>query len=297
VTTVADEIPLDSDLGTPDEPTDVGPPARTGVTIIRRCADRLALDVFVPLLTEHLGMHRTDAAMACACPAGIFVDNVPRAAAERLAAALRASGEDCAVVPAVSIAPLPVRQPVRAARLGRDGLALVDPRGRQWVEPWSDGLALAMGAVEVPATTSRRVWSPRPVWSGQDQDSPLWRSEEATRGGSSSWSVTKTAAEAVVDLVFADPLRCYRIEARAFDYRLLGEQQQPGSDANFLTLIRWLVHAMPQACANFDAEELLRSGRVPRERLSEQSFDAILHWLINLAPHKAKAEEPIPRPE
>ena len=86
----------------------------------------------------------------------------------------------------------------------------------------------------------------------------------------------------MVDIVFLDKLRRYRIEAREFDHSVLGDQRQPGSEANIRTLARRFVHAAPHVQTNFDKTRLTEAGHTDIPTRSPHGLDDIVHWLINL---------------
>jgi hypothetical protein len=259
------------------EPDGAQPRARVGATVMRRRGGEIDAPTVASILVKRLGIPKLDALEACTRGGGILADNVDPAAAEGLAADLKALGEDCIVVPAGEIVTLSGRRAVHAAHLTHTEAAFVDADGHATEAPWSQGVALVAGAVGVMETELEEhpvsVWRERINLVGL----PVPRSE--------AWEVTKTETEELVDVVFTAPLRWYRINARQFDFSILGQQEQPGSDANIHTLARWLVYAMPHVRTNFDNEQLLKTGQLPLETYPEHHFRNVLSWLTNLALH------------
>lgn len=242
---------------------------RTGATIIRKRWGRLSLEVFAPLLMEYGRLHKPDATNACGRGGGILADNIEINAAEALAEALRAHGEDCFVVPAAHLVALPRERPIRAARLTRDGVALRDAAGHSESGPWKKGIVLAMAHVSVTTTTTKR--SPSSVVS-----------HRAGPAGGGIATKRSSDTRTLADMVFLGKLRRYRISAPAFDYSILRDQLQPRSEDNILALVRQFLGAAPHLRTNFDAQQLASSGETEIPTHSTREFDDVVHWLINL---------------
>ena len=254
---------------------------RDGVTVIRRKGEPLNIQIFAPILMQDLGMLKADATHACARQDGLFLDNIDAAAAQTIADALHARGEECLIVPASEIVPLPANRPVHSAELHRDGVILTDAAGQTVQESWGSGLAVAAGHVVVEVEELKLVHR---SLLNQQIATPVrgWRSGPGPQ--EDMFLRTGPQSEPLISLVFADLSHCYRIYARAFDYEALGDQLKEDSAENFLTLARWLLYAMPRSRTNIDAPALEQTGTTALPQYpSEVAFHGVTHWLINLA--------------
>ena len=250
---------------------------RDGVTIIRRKSGNLNLEVFAPILIQDLGMPKADATHACARPDGLFLDNIAPSAAQAIADALHAHGEDCLVVPASEIVPLPASRPVHSATLHKDGVTFTDAAGKTAEESWNSGLAVAVGHVVVEVEELKQVHRSLINQQFTSRGVPVGPQKEL-------FLRTGPQTEPLISVVFADLSRAYRIYARAFDYEALGDQRKEDSADNFMTLARWLLFAMPHSRTNIDAPALEQTGTTALpEYPSEVVFHGVTHWLINLA--------------
>ena len=257
---------------------------RTGATIIQSECGRLDIELFPPLLMEYAGMHKPDATRACASEGGLLVDNVDCDVAETLAEVLKAHGEDCFVVPAADVIPLPRERQTHAARLTPSDLGPVDAAGRVEAAPWEKAIALAMGQVAVVDT---RVKSADGVLSHRLSAATRMGGVGVVAAGIGSspgrkTTVKRSRSQVLMDIVFLGKLRRYRIESREFDYKILGDQRQPGSEANIRALARCFLRAAPGMRTNFDAKRLMATGAASIPRYSECDFDETVHWLINM---------------
>jgi len=127
---------------------------RDGATLIRERSGRLELETFVPLVAQHTGLHRSEAAKVCQAGHGILVDNIETAVAQALAADLNAHDEKCFIIPAAAVIALPRAKPIHGLRLLKAELHLVDAAGHVEVVPWDKLLILAAAHVPVEKTTS-----------------------------------------------------------------------------------------------------------------------------------------------
>ena len=279
---------LDSDLEDflEDKPRD-------GSTVVRRRAGRLDLETFAPLFAQALGIYKGDATKLCMQDDPILLDNVEPAKARAVADALTAHGEDCFIVPAADVVPLPRRKPTHALKLTQEEIGFVDAAGGVDSIAWSQAIVLVAGHVPVATTTKKaapgmglgRKISGVAAMGDLVAPGASVLIQNAMDGGASLKTVTTSNAHTWVDLVFLKPLRRFRIDGREFDYSLLGEQRQPGSEANILTLIRWLLCYLPPVRTNIDAEQLKHTGRTALPTYSDHGFNHAVRWLINLVRH------------
>jgi hypothetical protein len=94
--------------------------------------------------------------------------------------------------------------------------------------------------------------------------------------------VKSSALHQLMDLVTADAQAHFRIDAKHFDYSILGDQLQAGSLGNILTLARWLLHYAPHVRTNLEVEKLLKTGTAPLPSHSGHGISDVAQWLLNL---------------
>ena len=268
----------------PDDSTDAPVAA---AAILRARWGQLPLEPFAQILVDLAGLVKADATAACAHGRGILVQGIPEAAAHETVAALKSHGEEAWVVAEQSLAPrLPWRQ-VHSAHFGHAGARFVDAAGHAEEVQWSDALALAFARVRLHDSSS-----------GIKPKSPLMRDGFGAAmavgvGGvmvvnSDDFRPPVTAprtgqVRTFVEMVFAGHPHRLRIDGHEFDYSILGDQLQPGADANIQTLARWLLHAAPHMRTNVDSQALIQTGRVRLTEVHEHLIDDLMQWLANLA--------------
>jgi len=257
---------------------------RVGVTILRRRNTRLDLETFAPLFVRHLQAPKFEATRLCQLPHGMLLDNIDAALAEAIAAELRSLGEDCVVVPAAKIISLPRPHPVHAMQLSKTGMAVRSATEDWYSLRWEDLTCLAMGQVaveEVKRTTqgmlTRRITSPSAMGG-------VGVGTMATAlTPHSNVSVSKSSTQhQLLDFVSLMPLAYCRIDARHFDYSILGDQLQSGSTANVMTLARWLLAYAPQMNSNIDVDRLKQTGMTGMPHVDQHGLTEIAGWLANV---------------
>lgn len=259
---------------------------RDGASLLRRRSGRLPLETFAPLFVELLGVIKADATGLCQQESGVLLDNVDPGLAEQVAAALRQRDEDCLVIPAAEVTVLPRPQPVHALRFTKSGLAFGDATGHATPLAWEELTALAVAHVAVEETKRKSTGS---VLTRNLGAAGAFGGVTgvALAGGFSAGAGTKlvksSATHQFLDLVAADGPLYFRVDARQFDYRVLGNQLQPGSLANLLTLTRWLLTYAPGLLTNLDAEELKRTGTTHLANHTVHGLTEVSQWLLNLA--------------
>ncbi len=260
---------------------------RTGATVIRKSSGPLDLGVFPHLLMEHLGMLKPDAVRTVRGEGGILVDNVDPGEAERLAAALRANGEDCLVVPAAEVIDVPRPQPIHSVKLTNADMGPVNAAGRQEAAPWEYARVLVLGHVEVERSQTKST-DTNPLSRRMPYARTLGVAggvvARALDGGGARSKTTKTSStRTFLEVVFDEPIRRYRVDSRAFDYSVLGDQLQPNSEENVQNFARWLLHCAPRMRVNVDREKLMATGKVAIDSCSAHGFDDVVRWIVNLS--------------
>ena len=266
---------------------------RDGSTLIRRRAGRLDLETFAPLFAQSLGIYKGDATKLCMQEDPLLLDNIEPPKAQAVMEALAAHGEDCFIIPAADLVPLPRRKPAHALKLTQEEIGFVDAAGGVESVPWGQAIVLVAGHVPFTTTDRKAVvgfgllgrklnYGAAAAGLGAGAAVLL---QNAIDGGAPVQTVTTSSAHTWVDLVFLKPLRRFRIDGREFDYTLLGDQRQPASEANILTLVRWLLHYLPPVRTNMDTEQLEHTGRTSLPTYSDHGFNHTVRWLINLVRH------------
>lgn len=253
---------------------------REGATIVRLREGQLDLQTFPPLLMHYLGLYRGDAIRTCAQGKGIIVDNVDVGVAEGLAEAFRAHGEDCFVIPAAFLVPLPPARPVHSARPTETDLQPVDSAGRVHSAPWDKAIVLAAAHVAVETVSTRWVPGRRGVCAAMLGG--MAGAVIAHGIGGERKTTSHSTLHTLVNLVYLGKLRRYRIDSREFDYRLLGKHVQPSSEGNIRTLLQWLLPRVPRARTNLDRHGLLTGAPRAIPTMTEHALEDTVQWLINL---------------
>lgn len=265
---------------------------RTGATILRVRNTRLDLETFTPLFVQHLQVPKFEATRLCQLDSGTLLDNIDPGLAERIAADLRAHGEECVVVPAVKIVKLPRPHLICAMQFHQTGVE-VRGAGEDWHHiRWEDLSCLAMGqvAVEEVKRTSRSLLTRRITSPGYLAGDPISTIASASVPRSNV-SVSKSSSQhQLVEIVSLLPLAYCRLDARHFDYSILGDQRQDGSTANVLTLARWLLHYASHMRCNIDAEQLKQTGKTVMPGTDQHGLMEVSEWLANLAQFSEAAE-------
>jgi hypothetical protein len=275
---------------TEEEEPDPRPRQRTGASVLRLRSGRLDVATIAPLLVQHLGMSRFEAATLCAHGSGIFVDNIDLTPAQALAEAMQQRGEPCFTVSAAELVPLPRAVPIHAAHLTAGDLGPLDTVGRQEKAPWDKAVALALAEVAVveqqrPGATGGGSRPGRAVVAGAVGlgTASYLASKIGSATAGPAHTTSKPAQRVWLDLVFLHPLRRYRIDSSQFDYSVLGKQLATTGAANIQTLARWFLTYAPQMRTNLNAKALQRLGQVPLARMNAKTLNETVHWLLNLA--------------
>lgn len=262
---------------------------RDGATVIRERAGRLDLETFAPLVAQHTGLHRAEAAKICQAGHGVLVDNIDVSAAEALAAALHAHGEPCFVIPAAFLIPLPRAKAIHGLRLLKRELQLVDAAGHVQTVPWDKLLLLAAAHVPVERTVQRsapdnlftRRVSYGAVALGGAAGAAIAAAGSAVTSGPRARQ--SSALHTLANIVALHPLRRFEFDGRELDYSVLGEQVQPSSEANARLILRWLLTVAPHLRCNLEADQMRAGIEAPLPVHTRHDLDATVHWMINLA--------------
>lgn len=261
---------------------------RTGSTILRLKSGRLDLEVFPRVFVNRLGLLKSEATKLCQQESGILADNSEPKLAEALADDLRELGEECVTMPSADLIMLPRPYPVHAARLTRSGLCL---RGtsEEWRQvAWEELAVVALGNVafeeqhtrSTDSLLTRRI---TPISAMGGVGGAVGAAMAATGALQSRTSTTKSSQlHQLLDVVGASGEQYYRIDARHFDYSILGDQRGNSSTANILTFCRLLLSYAPKAWTNLNTIQLQQTGACPIPSHSLHGLADIAKWLLNL---------------
>jgi len=264
---------------------------RDGVTILRRRCGRLDLETFTPIFVYDGGLPKVEATALCQHAGGILLDNIEFDRAEKLVAALNQAGEDCFTVPAAEIIELPREVQVHRARITREHVDFVDITEKFERALWAKTVVLTMGRVTLVA--EKTVTTAKSAFTRKIGGVAMLGPTGAALGAAMSPVLTSktkrsSSLHTIVDIVALAGLRRFRIDGRSFDYTILGDTVQPGSEANVRLLVRWFLQQAPHAMTNFDAAELVSKGDTDIPAYDERGFDAVSHWALNMIKLRAR---------
>jgi hypothetical protein len=259
---------------------------RDGFSVLRLRLGRLPLEIFAPIFVDLLRLIRADATRLCQQESGLLFDNIERGLAEQVAKTLQAQGEDCLVVPAAELLTLERPRPVNSLQFTKAGLALADSAGQELQVGWNEIATLALAQVPVETvqtkTSSNRLMTKVAIGFAVGGLAGA-AATAALNPAISTRTVKSSTTHLFLDLASTDGSLYFRIDARQFDYRVLGDQLQPSNAANILTLTRWLLTYMPTLRTNIDAEGLKATGATRLGEHSPHGLTQVSQWLLNLA--------------
>jgi hypothetical protein len=223
---------------------------------------------------------------------GVIAESLPAADADTLAAELTAAGQASLAAPTslLEVPPEPVL--VAKAELSGDGFDILSARANAAPErlSWTRLSALCAAGLEI--RTSKTVTETAPMEMGEKAvrlgltmatGIPMMGSKKEVK------RVVETRDRALLlDLLFLGPSRRLRIEARAFDYSLLGPKMAYGAEINFLVLLEDLAARAPGALRGKGTRAML--ARRPAGDSRYESIDDLEReerWLLTIAALRA----------
>ena len=223
---------------------------------------------------------------------GIIVESMPGADAEALANELTAAQQAALAVPSSLLEAPPPEILAAKAELSGDGFDLVAGRANAAPERLSWTRLAAICAAGLEVRTSKTVTETTPMELGEKAvrlgltmatGIPLMGSKKEVK------RVVETRDRALmVDLLFLNPVRRLRIDARAFDYSLLGPKMGHAAEVNFSVLLLELVARAPAALRGKGTRAFLNkrpAGESRYESLADLEREE--RWLLTLAVLKA----------
>jgi hypothetical protein len=223
---------------------------------------------------------------------GVVAESLPAADADSLAAELTAAGQAAVAVPSTLLEPPPPPVQVTKAELSGDGFDVVS--GRANAEPerlsWTRMAALCAAGLDV--RTSKTVTETAPMELGEKAvrlgltmatGIPLMGSKKEVK------RVIETRDRALMlDMIFLEPARRLRIDARAFDYSLLGPKMAHAAEVNFSVLLEELASRAPRALRGKGTRAFLNKRPAGESRYeSLDDLEREERWLLTLAALKA----------
>jgi hypothetical protein len=270
---------------------------RDGFSVLRLRLGRLSVEIFAPIFVNVLGLIRADATRLCQQESGVLFDNIERELAEQVAQTLQAQGEDCFVIPAAELITIQRPRPINSMQFTKAGLALGDSVGEQVQVGWEELAALALA--QVPIETVKTKTSTNALMANVGIGFAVGglagaAAAAALNPATTTRTTRSSSTHQFLDLVSRDGSLYFRIDARQFNYQILGDQLKPSNARNILTLTRWLLTYMPKLCTNLDAEALKATGATRLEEHSPHGLTQVSQWLLNLAKF---GKQPLPPQE
>jgi hypothetical protein len=219
---------------------------------------------------------------------GVVAEGEEAQSAHTLAALLTEKGQAAVAAPSSLLESPAAAVVALKAELGREGFELTAAKGEGEPErlPWSRLSVICAAAFEVRQSrvvtgTTPTEMTERAVRLGLTMVTglPLMKSKTQTK------TVVESKDRALqLDLLFIEPPRRVRIDARAFDYSLLGGAMGYGAEANFLALLSELAARAPQALLGQGTRALL--SKAPASQSLYESLEDLEReerWLLSLS--------------
>ena len=223
---------------------------------------------------------------------GLVAESLPAAEAEELASGLTAAGQAALAAPSTLLESPPPPVLVKKAELSGDGFDVVSGRANALPErlSWSRLSVLCAGRLEVRSSTTvtetvSADLGEQAVRLGLSMATglPLLKGKKEVKR-----TVETRDHVLTLDLLFLEPSRRLRVDARAFDYSLLGGTMGYGAEAYFLALVSELAGRAPRALRGKGTRALLArrpAGEALYESLADLESEE--RWLLTLAALRA----------
>jgi hypothetical protein len=223
---------------------------------------------------------------------GVIAESLPAEVAEKLAAELTSADQAALAAPTSLLESPPPPVLVVKAEFSGDGFDVVSGRANAAPErlSWTRLSALCAAGLEV--RTSKTVTETAPMEMGEKAvrlgltmatGIPMMGSKKEVK------RVVETKDRTLMlDIVFLGPARRLRVDARAFDYSLLGPKMGYGAEVNFLALLAELVARAPGALRGKGTRALLnRRPAAESQYESLEDLEREERWLLTLAALRA----------
>lgn len=246
-------------------------------------------------LAAHRGIPYLDAVKDTKPMWGIVAEAVEEGEANALIAALSAAGIESFAVPAGAVVPLPEPVELRAAAFDANGFAAAPqkrhptdaefPKPRAY--PWRR-LAVIAGAVYKKTTRHVTTEKQGPSMTEKAAKIGIMMATGLPLPSRKTQEVTKVVQdveqEAVLDLVFRDPIERLRINAARFDFAALGERRALNALSNYRIFLSDLAAMAPGAVQSRGTQIMVLNEPLNRMGYeTPEDADRELRWLTTLA--------------
>ncbi|MBI3564319.1 MAG: hypothetical protein HY079_03885 [Elusimicrobia bacterium] len=261
--------------------------------VLVRDPERFSPPAVAAVLGRRAGAPALDFAASARRAWGLVAESLPAADADSLAADLTAAGQPALAAPSSLLEDPPPPTAVGKCELAGDGFDLVSGRANAAPErlSWTKLAALCAGAVEerTAATVTEgggpREAAERAVRLGLTMATglPLMKGKTETKR-----VVERRERALVLDLLFLEPARRLRVDARSFDFSVLGPKMTYAAEPNFLALLEELCSRAPRALRGKGTRALL--ARRPAAESLYESYDDLSReerWLLTLSALRA----------
>jgi hypothetical protein len=221
---------------------------------------------------------------------GLIAESLPAVEADELAAALTAGGQPAVSAPTSLLETPPPPVLVTKAELSGDGFDVVTGRANAAPErqSWTHLAALCAAGIEVKTSQTITEKAPMDIKEKAVRLGLTMATGLPLMGGKKEVTrVVETRDRALtLDLLFLNPSRRLRVEARAFDYSLLGPKMAHAAEVNFGLLLAELAARAPAALRGRGTRAMLaKTGDSRYESVADLEREE--RWLLTLAALKA----------
>ncbi len=216
---------------------------------------------------------------------GLLSERLSTDDAARLVEAFQKKGLDIQSVPSSDLTIPPAVQPVKFLRFSTAALSLQNG-ATEATQPWGDLKALFAYALNESFTkTTKITHGPSPseklaktaILLGTGIPLPMSRKKTVEK------TVTHHELSFFMDLIFASPLRRFRVDGQHLDYSFLGPKKEMGAQGNFRLLFEELKARVPQAFLNKGSRVL--AARQPVSTMGYETVDDVereTKWYLSL---------------
>jgi hypothetical protein len=189
---------------------------------------------FADVLIDVLQMHRTDALIQARRLPGFLSARLAHAQAERLVAAIQATGLRAELVPEAEVPEFGHGEAVHHVKCTAEGLEILEVHGQTAEKfSWPEIDLICVGAVPQAGTLHFSL----------NEDPFL----SAARHSPHAPLETPSAAALAMWLVTRSPLRAFHIDSKKLNYEYLGDRKTESATLNFQTFLQDLLQHALQA--------------------------------------------------
>ena len=221
---------------------------------------------------------------------GVIAESLPAAEADALAARLNEAGLAALAAPTTLLETPPAPVMVTKAELSGDGFDVVSGRANAAPErqSWSHLAVICAGGVEVKESKTITEKAEMDIKEKAVRLGLTMATGIPMMGGKKEVTrVVETKDRALtLDLLFLNPARRLRIEARAFDYSMLGPKMAHAAEVNFGILVGEIASRAPSALRGKGTRGFVnKTGDWRYDSLAD--LDREERWLLTLSALKA----------